>query len=71
MFWRTREEVMPHRDVQAEAAMGISNAASVLPPKRFMNFVYYAILENRQISTEDIDELANRLSRLAWERGRK
>ncbi len=71
MFWRAKEEVMPHRDVQAEAAMGISNAASVLPPKRFMNFVYYAILENRQISTEDIDELANRLSRLAWERGRK
>jgi hypothetical protein len=70
-FWRKTEAVMPKRDVQAEAAMGISNAAKVLPANRFMNFVYYAILENRQISTEDIDELANRLSRLAWERGRK
>lgn len=70
-FWRKTEAVMPKRDVQAEAAMGISNAASVLPPKRFMNFVYYAILENRQMTVEDIDELANRLSRAAWERGRK
>jgi hypothetical protein len=71
MFWRKKEVTMPHRDVQAEAALGISNAASVLPPKRFMNFVYYAILENRQMTVEDLDELANRLSRLAWERGRR
>jgi hypothetical protein len=71
MFWRKREAVMPHRDVQAEAALGISNAASVLPPKRFMDLVYWAIMTNRQISTDDMDTLANRLSRAAWERGRK
>ena len=71
MFWRKREAVMPHRDVQAEAALGISNAASVLPPKRFMDLVYWAIMTNRQISTEDMDALANRLSRAAWERGRR
>ncbi len=71
MFWRKREAVMPHRDVQAEAALGISNAASVLPPKRFTDLVYWAIMTNRQISTEDMDALANRLSRAAWERGRK
>jgi hypothetical protein len=71
MFWRKREAVMPKRDVQAEAALGISNAASVLPAGRFMALVYWAIVENRQISVEDIDALANRLSRAAWERGRK
>jgi hypothetical protein len=71
MFWRKKQAVMPHRDVQAEAALGISNAASVLPPKRFMDLVYWAIMANRQISVEDIDALANRLSREAWERGRK
>jgi hypothetical protein len=70
-FWRAREEVMPKRDVQAEAALGISNAAQVLPAGRFMALVYWAIVENRQISVEDIDALANRLSRAAWERGRK
>jgi hypothetical protein len=71
MFWRKREAVMPHRDVQAEAALAISNAASVLPAGRFMALVYWAIVENRQISVEDIDALANRLSRAAWERGRR
>jgi hypothetical protein len=71
MFWRKKQAVMPKRDVQAEAALGISNAASVLPPKRFMDLVYWAIITNRQISTEDMDTLANRLSRAAWERGRK
>ena len=71
MFWRKREAVMPHRDIHAEAALGISNAASVLPAKRFMDLVYWAIITNRQISTEDMDTLANRLSRAAWERNRK
>jgi hypothetical protein len=71
MFWRKEPKTMPHRDVNAEAALGISNAAQVLPPKRFMDLVYYTILMNRQISTEDIDALANRLSRAAWERGRR
>jgi hypothetical protein len=70
-FLRKRQETMPHRDVQAEAALGISNAAQTLPPKRFMDLVYWAIMTNRQISTEDMDALANRLSRAAWERGRK
>jgi hypothetical protein len=71
MFWRKEPKTMPVRDVQAEAALAISNAASVLPAGRFMALVYWAIVENRQISVEDIDALANRLSRAAWERGRK
>jgi hypothetical protein len=71
MFWRKEPKTMPHRDVQAEAALGISNAAQVLPAGRFMALVYWAIVENRQISVEDIDALANRLSRAAWERNRR
>jgi hypothetical protein len=71
MFWRSKKKLMPHRDVHAEAALGISNAASVLPAGRFMDLIYHAIVANRQISTESIDTLANRLSRMAWERGRR
>jgi hypothetical protein len=70
-FWRKTEAVIPKRDVQAEAAEGVINAAKVLPAKRFMDLVYWTILDSRQVSTEDIDALANRLSRLAWERGRR
>jgi hypothetical protein len=71
MFWRKEPKTMPHRDVQAEAALGISNAASVLPAGRFMDLIYHVIIANRQISTESIDALATRLSRAAWERGRR
>jgi hypothetical protein len=71
MFWNREPKTMPHRDIHAEAALGISNAAQVLPAGRFMDLVYWAIVENRQISVEDIDALANRLSRAAWERNRK
>jgi hypothetical protein len=71
MFWKKKEEVMPKRDVQQEAVEGLINAAKVMPAKRFMNLVYWTILDNKQISVEDIDALANRLSRAAWERGRK
>jgi len=71
MFWRKKAEAMPQRDVQAEASLNVSNAASVLPPKRFMDLVYWAIITNRQITVEDMDALANRLSRAAWERGRR
>jgi hypothetical protein len=70
-FWRARDEVMPKRDIQSEAALGISNAAQILPAKRFMDLVYWAIITNRQITVEDMDALANRLSRAAWERGRR
>jgi hypothetical protein len=70
-FFRKKQEKMPKRDIHAEAALGISNAASVLPPKRFMDLVYWAIMTNRQITVEDMDALANRLSRAAWERNRK
>jgi hypothetical protein len=71
MFWKKTEAVMPKRDVHKEAAEGVINAAKVLPAKRFMDLVYWTILDSRQVSTEDIDALANRLSRLAWERGRR
>jgi len=54
MFWRKKAETMPHRDIHAEAALAISNAAQVLPAGRFMDLVYWAIITNRQISVEDI-----------------
>jgi hypothetical protein len=71
MFWRKKEKSLPKRDAQQEAAEGLINAAKALPAKRFMNLVYWTILDNKQISVEDMDALANRLSRAAWERGRR
>jgi hypothetical protein len=36
-----------------------------------MDLVYWAIITNKQISIEDLDVLANRFARAAWERGRR
>ncbi len=68
---RKRDEELPKRDVQSEAVCAILAGASLLPPKRFADAVYTAVLDNRQMMPADLEALANRLSRLAWERGRK
>jgi hypothetical protein len=71
MFWNRKQAELPKRDVQSEAVGAILAGASLLPPKRFADAIYTAILHNRQIPVGDLDALANRLSRLAWERGRR
>ena len=71
MFFRKKTETMPVRDVQSEAVAAIIQGASVLPSKRLTNAIYMALLENRDISTAELDDLANKISRLAWNRGRR
>jgi hypothetical protein len=70
MFWRKKQETMPHRDVQAEAVAAIIQGAAILPSKRLTNAIYTALLDNR-VSVEELDDLANKISRLAWNRGRR
>ena len=62
---------MLHRDVQSEAVAAIIQGAAVLPSKRLTNAIYTALLDNRDISVAELDDLANKLSRLAWNRGRR
>ena len=71
MFFRKKAEPMPQRDAHSEAALGVMSASKILPSKRFMDLVYWALVENKQITVDDLNVMANRLSRLAWERGRK
>ena len=71
MFFRKKPETMPVRDVQSEAVAAIIQGASILPSKRLTNAIYMALLENRDISTAELDDLANKISRLAWNRGRR
>lgn len=71
MFFRRQPEVMPHRDVQSEAVAAIIQGAAVLPSKRLTNAIYTALLDNRDISVAELDDLANKISRLAWNRGRR
>lgn len=71
MFWRKEQKAMPVRDVQSEAVAAIIQGAAVLPSKRLTNAIYTALLDNRDISVAELDDLANRISRLAWNRGRR
>ena len=71
MFWRDQHKTMPVRDAQSEAVAAIIQGAAVLPSKRLTNAIYTALLDNRDISVAELDDLANKLSRLAWNRGRK
>ena len=70
MFWNREPKTMPHRDVQSEAVAAIIQGSAILPSKRLTNAIYTALLDNR-VSVEELDDLANRISRLAWQRGRR
>jgi hypothetical protein len=71
MFWTKEPKTMPVRDVQSEAVAAIIQGASVLPSKRLTQAIYTALLDNRDITVAELDDLANKISRLAWNRGRR
>lgn len=71
MFWNREPKTMPVRDVQSEAVAAIIQGAAILPSKRLTNAIYTALLDSRDMSVAELDDLANRISRLAWQRGRK
>ena len=70
MFFSRKSDPMPVRDVQSEAVAAIIQGSAVLPSKRLTNAIYTALLDNR-VSVEELDDLANKISRLAWNRGRR
>jgi len=71
MFWNREPKTMPHRDVQSEAVAAIIQGSAILPSRRLTGAIYTALLDNPGISVAELDDLANRISRLAWQRGRK
>ena len=70
-FYREKPGAIMQKDVQSEAVSYIINGGKVLPSKRLADAIYLSVLDNRNMTIEDIEALANRLSRLAWERGRR
>jgi len=70
MFWNREPKTMPVRDVQSEAVAAIIQGSAILPSKRLTNAIYTALLDNRDMSVAELDDLANKISRLAWNRGR-
>ena len=71
MFWRQEQKELPRVDAQSEAVAAIIQGAAILPSKRLTAAIYTALLDNRDISVAELDDLANKISRLAWNRGRR
>ena len=71
MFWNREPKTMPVRDVQSEAVAAIIQGSAVLPSRRLIGAIYTALLDNPGISVAELDDLANKISRLAWNRGRR
>jgi hypothetical protein len=71
MFWNREPKTMPVRDVQAEAVAAIIQGSAILPSRRLTGAIFTALLDNPGISVAELDELANKISRLAWNRGRR
>ena len=71
MFWSKQTQEMPRVDAQSEAVAAIIQGAAILPSKRLTAAIYTALLDNRDISVAELDDLANKISRLAWNRGRR
>ena len=71
MFWSKQTKEMPRVDAQSEAVAAIIQGAAILPSKRLTAAIYTALLDNRHISVAELDDLANKISRLAWNRGRR
>ena len=71
MFWNREPKTMPVRDVQSEAVAAIIQGSAILPSKRLTNAIFTALLDNRDMSVAELDDLANKISRLAWNRGRR
>ncbi len=70
-FKRKTPDRMVIRDVQSEAVGAIIQGAQSLPSKRFTAAVFTALLDHRDVSVAELDDLANKISRLAWTRGRR
>ena len=71
MFWNREPKTLPVRDVQSEAVAAIIQGSAILPSKRLTAAIYTALLDNRDMSVAELDDLANKISRLAWNRGRR
>lgn len=71
MFWKKKPVSAPCRDIQAETLSAILEDSKALPAPVLISAVYSAVVSRKDVNVEQLDALATRLSRLAWERGRK
>ena len=71
MFFQRKKTPPPMRiKPHVVPAYMLQEAASALPSEQLCNAIYTAIADKRDVRSEHIEILANRLGRLAHERNR-
>jgi len=74
-FWNNDQPVRPlpstaARSASASALMLI-DAVRPMTSKSVCSVIYAALADKKDVSVSDLEELSNKLGRLAWERARK
>ena len=72
MFGSRQSDVPFLRDMKSTAASAVMVMDGIrgLPSKPACNSVYTALADKEDLTAEDLETLANRIGRLAWERAR-
>lgn len=72
MFGSKQSDVPFLREMKSTAASAVMvmDGIRALPSKPACNSVYTALADKEDLSAEDLETLANRIGRLAWERAR-
>ena len=72
MFGSRQSDVPFLRDMKSAAASAVMvmDGIRALPSKPACNSVYTALADKEDLTAEDLETLANRIGRLAWERAR-
>jgi hypothetical protein len=72
MFGSRQSDVPFLRDMKSAAASAVMVMDGIrgLPSKPACNSVYTALADKEDLTAEDLETLANRIGRLAWERAR-
>lgn len=73
-FWNNDQPVRPlptpTSRSAASASVMLMDAVRSMPSRPACNAVYTALADKKDLSAEDLEALANRIGRLAWERAR-
>jgi hypothetical protein len=72
MFGSRQSNVPFLREMKSTAASAVMvmDGIRALPSKPACNSVYTALADKEDLTAEDLETLANRIGRLAWERAR-
>ena len=73
-FWNKTQPVRPLPNINTHstrsAAVILMDAVRALPSQAACNAIYTALADKNDLNAADLEELSNRLGRMAWDKAR-